>query len=339
MRNETRQIFNQYTAQLERLNGIPKASESFTVEPSVQQKLEQRMQESSAFLSQIGMIGVNEMVGQKVGVGVNSTTAGRTNTDNKDRNPRNISDSEGHGYQCRFTEFDTSLPYSLLDAWAHRPEFQALIRNAILRQQALDRIMIGWNGISIAAETDRTANPLLQDVNKGWLQKYREHSAQRVMNEGKTAGKVAIGAGGDYKNLDALVYDARHSLLDTWHRQNPELVVLVGGDLLHDKYFPLVNENQQPTEKMATDLIISQKRMGGLQAVQVPYIPEGTLMITTLSNLAIYWQIGGRRRYITDNPRRNRIENFESSNEDYVVEDYGLGCVVENIKLEEEGGE
>lgn len=334
MRKETRQQYNRYAAQIARLNGAESAAQAFAVEPSVQQKLEQRMQESSAFLNSINVLGVNELVGQKVGVGVSSTTAGRTNTDSNDRNPRNISDTAGQGYHCQFTEFDTSLPYSLLDAWAHQPNFQPMIRDAILKQQALDRIMIGFNGTSIAAETDRTANPLLQDVNKGWLQKYREHAPERVMTEVVNAsGKVNVGAGADYENLDALVFDARQSLLDSWHRRSPELVVLVGDDLLHDKYFPLVNDNQAPTEKLAADMIISQKRMGGLQAVSVPFIPDGTLMVTSLRNLSLYYQIGGRRRHLIENPKRSRVENYESSNEDYVVEDYGFGCVVENITI------
>ncbi len=43
------------------------------------------------------------------------------------------------------------------------------VRNAIIKRQALDRIMIGFNGVSRAKTSDRSANPLLQDVNKGWL--------------------------------------------------------------------------------------------------------------------------------------------------------------------------
>nr|WP_243864498.1 P2 family phage major capsid protein [Burkholderia pseudomallei] len=34
-----------------------------------------------------------------------------------------------------------------------------------------------------------------------------------------------------------------------------------------------------------------------------------------------------------DNPKRDRIENYESSNDAYVVEDFGCGCVAENIEL------
>ena len=61
--------------------------------------------------------------------------------------------------------------------------------------------MIGFNGVSIAADTDIVANPLLQDVNKGWLQKQREENKSRVLKEGATAGKLTIGKDGDYKTL------------------------------------------------------------------------------------------------------------------------------------------
>lgn len=34
-------------------------------------------------------------------------------------------------------------------------------------------------------------------------------------------------------------------------------------------------------------------------------------------------------------PKRDRIENYESINEDYVIEDYAAGCLVENIEVGE----
>jgi hypothetical protein len=102
--------------------------------------------------------------------------------------------------------------------------------------------------------------------------------------------------------------------------------------MLADKYFPLIQQNAEtPTEARALDLIISQKRVGGLQAVRAPFVPDGSVLITSLANLSLYWQLGSRRRYVLDNPKRNRIENYESSNDAYVVEDYGFGCLVENI--------
>lgn len=333
MRKETRQAFNAYAAQVAALNGVPLATEKFAVDPTIQQTLEAKVQESSDFLSKINNVGVIEQKGQKVGLGVGSTIAGRTNTAANDRVPADPTTLDGTGYDCIQTNFDTFVTYQKLDAWAKFPDFQQRLRDVILKRQALDIMMIGFNGTSRAATTDRVANPLLQDVNKGWLQRYRDEAAARVMAQGAVAGAVRVGeaADRDYYNLDALVFDAVNNLIDPWYREDTELVVIIGRDLFADKYFPLVNAANPATEKIAADLIISQKRVGGLQAVRAPFFPAGKIMITRLDNLSRYYQEGARRRTIVDNAKRDRIENFESSNDDFVVEDYGLGCVVENI--------
>lgn len=332
MRNDTRLKFNEYTAQLAQLNGVPSVMEKFVIAPTIQQKLEERIQLSSAFLQAINIIGVIEQEGEKLGMDAASTIAGRTNTAAADRVPRELQALDSSKYRCEKTDFDTLIKYAVLDAWAKFPEFQTKLRDLILKRQALDRIMIGFNGTSVAATTDRVANPLLQDVNKGWIQHFREQAAARVMDEVVAAsGVVNIGATGDYKNLDALVLDARNNLVDATYRQDPTLVVICGTALMADKYFPIVNQNQTPENMLVMDMLMSQKRIGGLPGIQVPFIPEDTLMITPLSNLSIYWQEGSRRRTVLDNAKRDQIENYESSNEAYVVEDFRAGCVVENI--------
>ncbi|STW05273.1 phage major capsid protein [Klebsiella grimontii] len=73
--------------------------------------------------------------------------------------------------------------------------------------------------------------------------------------------------------------------------------------------------------------------MGGLQAVRAPSFPANAVLITHLDNLSIYWQEDTRRRSVIDNPKRDRIENFESVNEAYVVEDYRCVALVENISI------
>lgn len=333
MKNPTRIKFDAFTAHLATINNVQSVATAFNVAPSIQQKLEARVQESSAFLQAINLIGVDDQAGAKVGIGVSGPTASRTNTAAGGvRKPRNVADSKDDGYACVQTNFDTQLPYKLLDAWAHRPEFQTLIRDAIVKRQALDRMTIGFNGVSIAATTDLAANPLLQDVNKGWLQKYREKAAARVMGSAAEKIKVGSAVGADYKNLDALVFDAIE-LLDPWYHGDPDLVAIVGRGLMHDKYFPLVNQDQPASEKLASDLVISQKRIGGLSAVTAPFFPANTVLVTTLSNLSLYWQIAGRRRHVKDAPEVDAIQNFESSNDDYVVEDFGRGALIEHIEL------
>ncbi|MEW6166071.1 MAG: phage major capsid protein, P2 family [Pseudomonadota bacterium] len=336
MRNDTRLAFNAYLDQLAKLNGVPSAREQFAATPSVQQTLETKVQDSSEFLSKINNVGVVEQKGEKIGLGIGAPVAGRTDTTAQDRTPSDPTTLDNNGYDCIQTNYDTYITYAKLDAWAKHPNFQQLVRDVIIKRQALDIISIGFNGVSRAATTDKVANPLLQDVNKGWLQKYREDAPARVLDEVFAASNLvqigdAIDAAHGYKNLDALVMDAVNNMIEPWYREDTELVVILGRDLLADKYFPLVNKVQDNSEMMAADLIISQKRVGGLGAVRAPFFPAGTLLITRLDNLSRYYQEGARRRTVMDNPKRSRIENYESSNDDFVVEDYGLGCVVENI--------
>jgi P2 family phage major capsid protein len=338
MRNETRRHYNTWLDDMARLNGAAvHGGEKFTVAPSVQQRLERQLVESSAMLSMINVLGVDEMAGQKIGLGIIGTLASRTNTATTDRATTDLSDLSDQGYNCKQTNFDSHISYGKLDAWAKFAEFKILLAAALLEQQALDRIMIGLNGTSAAATTNRTNNPLLQDVNIGWLQKIRTDAADQVFDEGATTGKVTYGpkAGNDYKTLDGLVYDNVQRLHPTF-REDPRLRVFVGRSLMHDKLFPLVDSNAgKPTEAIATDVLIGTKRLGGLQPIVVPFMPAGTALVTLPKNLSLYYQIGARRRSVIDNPKRDRIETYDSSNDAYVVEQYQAAVLIENIEYVE----
>lgn len=333
MRFTTRQKYTAAMVQLASINGVTTVSEKFAVEPSVQQKLEEKIQLSSAFLQKINIFLVNEQSGSAVGLGISRPIASRTNTDTTDRQATDPTAMDERSYFCRKTDFDTAIKYQKLDQWAKFPDFYARFSGQIQKRQGLDRIMIGFNGTSIATTTNITANPKLQDVNKGWLQKMREENPARVMSSGKVVGKITIGATGDYHNVDALVMSMTDELIDEVHRDNPDLVVLCNRKTLADKYFPLVNKEQENTEKLAADIIISQKRMGNLPVAAVPFFPEDAILVTTFDNLSIYVQEGARRRTVIDNPKRDQIENYESSNEDYYIEDLGLAAMAEKIEL------
>lgn len=334
MRNDTRELFDAYLDKIAKLNGVADVGRKFTATPAVEQRLENRIQETSQFLTMINMIGVREQKGEKIGLGISGPVASTTNTATTDRATTDLSSLDPRGYECEQTNFDTHLTYARLDAWAKFPDFQARVRDAIVKRQALDRIMIGWNGTSHAATSNPATNPLRQDVNVGWLQKMRTENAARVLDEVVAAsGQVKIGATGDYKNLDALVFDLVGDMLEPWYQDDTELVVICGRQLLADKYFPIINKDQAPSEQLAADVVTSQKRIGGLPAVRVPYFPAAALLVTRLDNLSIYWQEATRRRTIVDNAKRDRIENFESVNDAYVIEDLGCAAMAENIVL------
>lgn len=334
MRNDTRALFNAYLQQLAQLHGVPDVTTKFTAAPSVAQTLETRIQESSQFLSSINMYGVGEQSGEKIGLNIDGVIAGTTDTNVQDREPRDPSSLDDRGYFCTQTNFDTALKYQKLDQWAKFKDFQAKIRDAIIKAMALNRIMIGWNGISRAATSNPVTSPLLQDVNIGWLQKMRTENAARVISEVTPAsGQITIGAGLNFENIDALVFSMVSEFIQPWYQEDPELVVVCGRQLLADKYFPIINKPNAPTEMLAADIVTSQKRIGNLPAVRVPFFPANGLMVTRLDNLSIYWQEGTRRRSVVDNAKRDRIENYESVNEAYVIEDLGCAAMAENIVL------
>lgn len=346
MRNVTRLAFTALAAQIALLNGVASATEKFNVAPSVQQTLETAMQESSAFLKAINLIGVNEQTGEALLAGVNGPIASRTNTAaGNRRNPADVSQLTKDEYACKQTNFDTAFPYALLDAWAKFPDFQVRLTNAIIERQSLDRIMIGFNGTSAAVATNRANNPLLQDVNKGWLQKIREGAADHVMDDGAVAGKVTVGGtkvikvagvdteiSGDYQTLDGLVFDAIQ-MLAPWHRSRPDLVVLVSRDLMHEKLLKAVEKGAASNqEENAAQEIVSRARLGGLPVVDAPFFPEGTVLVTFLKNLSIYWQEDARRRHLKDEPEFDRIADYQSSNDAYVIEDFEAVALVENVE-------
>lgn len=340
MKKTTRFKFNAYLTQLATLNGVAVSdiASKYTAEPSVAQTLETKIQESSGFLQKINIIPVDEQSGERLGLGIGASIAGTTDTTQKEREPTDPTYIDGEGYKCTQTNYDTALPYSKLDLWAKFQGFQTRIRDAIVLRQALDRIMIGFNGVKREKTSNRETYPLLQDVNIGWLEKIRQEAPvqvlDKIVSEGQVISpKIRIGTGGDFANLDALVLGAVSEKIAPWYQEDTELVVVCGRSLLADKYFPIVNRDQPNSETLAADLIISQKRIGNLPAVRVPFFPANAMLITRLDNLSIYWQDGTRRRSVIDNPKRDRVENFESVNEAYVVEDYDGVCLIENIEM------
>lgn len=343
MRKETRFAFTALAVQIALLNGVASAHEKFNVTPSVQQTLEVAIQESDGFLKQINLIGVVEQTGEALLLGVNGPIAGRTDTaGGTRRTPVDRSALTKDSYACKQTNFDSSFPYALLDAWAKFPDFQVKLSKAIVLRQALDRIMIGFNGTSAATATNRATSPLLQDVNIGWLQKIRVGAADRVLDEATIGHRKVIKVAGvdtvfegDYANLDGLVFDAVE-MLDPWHRTRPDLRVLVSRNLMHSKLLTAVQKGADSNqEENAADEIVNKARLGGLPVVDAPFFPDNTVLVTTLSNLSIYYQEGARRRHLKDEPEYDRVADYQSSNDAYVIEDFGLVALVEGISAVE----
>ncbi len=364
MLNATRALFMAYASHVAMANNVADATVKFAVDPNAEQMLEAEIRNTSEFLGMINILPVINQAGDALGIGVSRSIAGRVDTSGGTRrNPTDPGASRVKtSYLCQKTNFDWARPYAILDAWRHNPDFERLMRDDIVRQIALDRQMIGFHGTSAAADTDRAANPLLQDVNIGWLHKIRTEAPTQVMDDGaltvlsngtnNAALKAiyvkpgatlydaeldnAVDAQADYSSLDALVRDALRGIHES-QADDTDLVVIVGRNLMDDKYFSIAQETgATATEVEATDRILrSTKMMGGLPAMRVTGFPANAMLITKLSNLSIYYQEGSRRRQLKDEPEYDRVANYESVNEAYVVEEYELAVLVENIVMAE----
>lgn len=346
MENTTRPLFDQYIARQAQLNNVSPAAiaAKFAVDPTVQQRLEAAAQESDSLLSKINVFGVTQQIGQKVLIGSKGPMAGVNNSTTTRRNPGDNSILEPYNYLCNKVNYDYGISYQQMDAWAHQPNFQQLISTAMARQMSLDRIMIGFNGVKYADPSDRAANPLLQDCGIGWLQKIRTEAPHRVISGVTVTARDdenKVTAKGTYGNLGAAVYDAKNSLMDEWHKRNPDNVVILAGDLLTTTNFPAINAMSQTnpnTEMLAGQLIVAQERVANMPTFIAPYFPLNGVLITSFKNLSLYYQRGGLRRTIKEEPEYNRIATYQSSNDDFVIEDYGNVAFIDGITFAEAAG-
>ncbi|WP_447214895.1 phage major capsid protein, P2 family [Citrobacter pasteurii] len=342
------ELYMQRQAQLSDVT-VSNLTKRYSVDPSVQQRLENAAKESTELTQKINVIGVDDQEGDKVLVDTTGPIA-RTNSSSdgvKRRNPVSPHELAARRYRCEQVNYDTFISYSQLDAWSAHADFQARVSQQIARQIALDRIMIGFNGTSHALISDFAANPLLQDVNTGWMEQIRKHAAARVMSDVTISTRDMdnkVTAKGQYGNPDALVQDVRSSLLDEWHKDAPDLVVLMGRDLFNTLRLPLINAmstTNPNTELMAGQLIISSRFIGGLPVYLAPFFPKDAMLITSFSNLSIYFQKGSLRRLMKEEPEYSRIATYQSMNDAYVVEDYGKSALIQGIKFADapaEGG-
>jgi len=313
--------------------GVELASKMFSVEPSIAQELNDAITAKADFLQRINVIPVTEIKGEKVFIGVSGPVTGRTNTKTTDRVAKDASALENSTYELSSTESDVGLPYAKIDAWAKFPDFHQRYSAAVQKQIALDRIMVGFHGVKAAAQTDIEAYPMLQDVNKGWLQQLREQAPQQVLKEGKTPGKVTMGQGGDYENLDALVHDTKQ-MVDERLRDGGDLVAIIGTDLLAaDKAKLYAKQGDTPTEKERIEDAQVIATYGGLPSFSVPFFPVNGVLVTSWDNLSIYFQDSSWRKQTVDNPKRSRVEDYNSRNEGYVIEQLEKIALTENVEL------
>lgn len=328
-----RQKLNEFFALMRKTYGVDDLTEEFTVTPTLEQRLETRIQESSSFLQQISVQGVEQLAGATVGMSFSGFIGKRTHTkgghDRKAVDPHSLGEK---AYMCHESEYDLMIDWATVDQWAKFKDFYRKWAAGVSQQIALNRIMVGFWGQYESQETSNagytaaggTVHDMGQDFHEGWLQYIIRNAPEKVwgMNPDGTVDPIRVGPGGEYENMDALVFDLRHEVLPRAYRKAPDMVAMLGDKAYKAEVLRLYNANgDTASEKKPLDMYLQQYTFGRTPVADVPYFPEYGMLITPPRNLAYYYQTGSRRRSIEDNKHRKCVEDFQFLREDFVVED------------------
>lgn len=322
------------------LHDIGQIAEGFAVDPTRQQRLEQAITESDSFLKSISSHGVEELSGEKVGMGVSGFIGKRTDTNaGHDRKALDPTSLTARDYFCHESEYDLLIKWAKIDKWAKfRRQFYAMWQRLVVKQQALNRIQVGFWGQYEAIETANAGYsatpdkyPMGQDFHMGWLQYIIHWAPEKVwgLNPDGTISTIQVGPGGDFVNLDELITAVKMELLVRQYRKHPDQRALIGEDLYNAEILRFWRSaGDTATEKPAVEAYIEKHKFGQTKALDVPFFPERGVLITPLENISHYTQIGSMRRSIENNKHRKGVEDFTFRNEDFVIEDLDQVCMI-----------
>lgn len=335
MKASTRTQFSKMQQRLAASYGVENVSQQFSIAPTVAQLLKDKIVEQSTFLPKINVVTVDDLQGENILGSASGPVTGRTDTSGEaERQPRDVLGLKKYTFTLHKTDSDVYIRYATMDAWSKFPDMAERYGRYVQTRIANDMEIIGWQGTSAAATTDLSTNPLMQDVNKGWLQYMRDNLPANILQKGKVDNEIRFGIGGDWPNLDVAVFDLLQGIPE-YMRQN--LVVLVGTDLVaQEKSALYAAVGAKPTEK--TLLAASLTTFGGLPWETPSNFPSRGLVITSYDNLSVYQQDGSWRRQVVEQPKKDRVEDYNSRNEGYVVEtpEKFVGVEFAHVKLEGE---
>lgn len=310
-----------YSTNMAKNYGATDVSKQFSVTGPMETKLKAAMLESVEFLRLITTMDVDQIKGQVVKVGnyaiaTGRKAGGRFNTTNG---------VDGHEYELVETDSCASVPWATLAVWANAGtanQFMQLMSQNATQRFALDMLRVGFNGTSVAATSDPVANPMGEDVNKGWHKIVSEKAPDQIMTDDIYFNPDATGElkDGEYKTLDAIVTEIKNTMIHPALRNDPRLVVLVGSDLTAAAQTKLMNQADKPSERVAAQMM--DKSIGGLKAYTPPFFPGKRITVTMLSNLHIYTQKGTRSRKSENVEDRKQHEDKYWRMEGYAIEEF-----------------
>lgn len=320
-------FLQEFAAQLAKSYGVEQVNKQFNISAPQETKLKAALLESVEFLGMITTMEVDQLKGQVVKVGNYSIATGRKG------GARFVTgqDVDGNTYELTETDSCAALTWALLSVWGNAgssKEFMKLMNQNATKRFALDMLRVGFNGTSIEADTDPDANPLGEDVNKGWHKIVSDKAPGQIMTD---AIYFDPDGDGDYATLDAIATELKNTLIDPALRSDPRLVVLVGSDLTATAQTSMMNKANTPSEKVAAQKM--DKNIGGMTAYTPPFFPGKRMVVTFLSNLHIYTQKGTKQRKSENVEDRKQYEDKYWRNEGYAIEEFKAYAAIDEAAM------
>lgn len=299
--SQAEKLLRRYTQKLATQAGVDNTKEQFSLTEPMEMQLADAILHKSSFLEMIHAIDVDQVQGQVVTVGDNLLATGRV------QNGRFAQGSTIAGNDYKLVEMDSCgfITWAMLSTWGNsgsENEFFNKLNDNLLKRIALDTLRIGWHGQFEAPTTDPSTYKNGEDITKGW------HQIAKDWNGGSQVitTPIKLGTGGDYNTLDSMGSDLVNSL-PVELRDDPEIVILVGSDLVAREQMRLYDQADKPTESLAAKLLTTS--IAGKPTYIPPFMPGKRMVATTLKNLHVYTQKGTRRRAAEDVQDRKRFEN------------------------------
>lgn len=327
MKNDTLKKFNEYKKHYSNAIAVGTKGELICIDfqPENETNLLNNLRKNSFF----GLINVETTRNpQGNTTGLSLPIPSCTNPDIQPRQPEKSYISEPQQFRNEQIYIDSFIRYQKIDELAGytNRNFIELFDEYLNSQTLNGLLMLGFNGVSRATVSDSEVNKLAQDVKKGWLQKIRENKAKNCISQ------ATVGENQQYKNLNNLIKSALDKIGDPFKNKG-DLVAICGRNIIADH--PVITEYSDLGSEKGEFMLLSQKLVGGLRAINVPYFPENSILITSLKNLSLFLHSGTVRRILENKPQKDMFENYFSMSLDFIVEDYNGVALIENIEITE----
>ena len=308
------------------------ASYTTDVEPVPRQRAEVAGDWPADFLNKITRIPVEDCSGSVVYISPCGPVSSVNSSPDERRQPIGAAALTGRFYNCQQVNFDFALPHDKIDGFGGVPGFSESVRLSFERQRCLDVLRIGFNGTHYSQFSNIKENPNLEDCGVGWLQKIREEAPERVLS-GLSVASPMGGSYGDYANTDALVWDAVNAVIE--ERYQVDLAIVCSSETMTRRNRPFFEKAgdalRQNAETLAARKLIEENAINQLPVVTVPGFPDNAILITPLTNLALYYHKSAIRGLIKNEPEHNRLAFYTSWSLDWIVQDYEPVCLIDEI--------